>query len=113
MKILIIEDEIAAYNNLKRLVKNCYDNSLIIIKWLTSISDSLEWFSLNKEPDLLLIDIHLSDGLVFELLERIEIQCPIVFTTAYDTYSLKAFNYNTSNYLLKPISQNRFDQMIV
>jgi len=112
MKIVVVEDEIAAYNNIERLVRNFKGESLSIIAWLKSIEEVEKWFMLNSEPDLLLLDIQLSDGLVFELFANLEINCPIVFTTAFDHYAIKAFDYNALSYLLKPISQTQFDDMI-
>ncbi|MDM8173651.1 LytTR family DNA-binding domain-containing protein [Olivibacter sp. 47] len=112
MKVVVIEDEIAAYNNIERLVRNSREESLLIIAWIKSVEEAQEWLANNDEPDLLLMDIQLSDGLVFELFESIQLNCPVVFTTAFDSYALKAFDYNALSYLLKPISQIQFDNMV-
>ncbi len=112
MKIVVVEDEVAAYNNIERLVRNSKIEPITVIAWLKSIEETEKWLIINGEPDLLLLDIQLSDGLVFELFVNMEINCSIVFTTAFDHYAIKAFDYNALSYLLKPISQSQFDEMI-
>lgn len=105
MKTLIIEDEKAAARNLKNLLaQNAPD--LEIIGVLEGIADTLEWFKNNDMPELIFLDIHLSDGSSFEIFDHIKITCPIIFTTAYDEYALKAFKVNSVDYLLKPIRAN-------
>ena len=75
-----------------------------VIATLESIVETIEWFNSNLHPDLLFLDIHLADGSAFEIFDRIKIHCPVIFTTAYDEYALKAFKVNSIDYLLKPIS---------
>lgn len=105
MKTLIIEDEKAAVRNLKNLLaQNAPD--LEIIGVLEGIADTIEWFRNNGMPELIFLDIHLSDGSSFEIFDHIKITCPIIFTTAYDEYALKAFKVNSIDYLLKPIRAN-------
>jgi two-component system response regulator LytT len=73
---------------------------------LHSVEESVEWFSNNEHPDLIFLDIQLSDGLSFEIFEKIEVKSAIIFTTAYDEYALKAFKLNSIDYLLKPIDED-------
>lgn len=105
MNALIIEDEKAAVRNLKALL--CDEAPDIeIIAVLDSITESLEWFRANPMPELIFLDIHLADGSSFEIFEHVDITCPIIFTTAYDEYALRAFKVNSIDYLLKPIGQS-------
>jgi DNA-binding LytR/AlgR family response regulator len=101
MKALIIEDEILASKHLKSVLEEV--GNMEITGVLESISETLEWFIENRQPDILFLDIHLADGSAFEIFKHIKITCPIIFTTAYDEYALKAFKVNSIDYLLKPI----------
>lgn len=101
MKALIIEDEIPASRHLKQVLKEFDDIS--VIGTLESITETIEWFGKNPQPDIVFMDIHLADGPAFEIFRHINITCPIIFTTAYDEYALKAFKVNSIDYLLKPI----------
>jgi two-component system LytT family response regulator len=101
MRALIIEDEIFASKHLQQVLDDVGDISVIAI--LESITETIEWFRKNPQPDIVFLDIHLSDGSAFEIFNHIKINCPIVFTTAYDEYALKAFKVNSIDYLLKPI----------
>lgn len=103
MKVVIIEDEKPAARLLKRKVEslNCK-----VITVLSSVNESIEWFLTNEHPNLVLVDIQLSDGLSFEIFEQLTINSSIIFTTAYDEYALKAFKLNSIDYLLKPIDEN-------
>ncbi len=103
MKTLIIEDENAALRNLKAVIAEV-DADIEIVGETDSIVDSIAWLKENEEPDLVFMDIHLADGSAFEIFEHVDIHCPIIFTTAYDEYALKAFNVHSIAYLLKPIS---------
>lgn len=101
-KILIIEDELPAYQRLfKQIVQ--WQADAIIYKQIYSIASAIDWFQKNKMPDLLFMDVHLSDGNSFEIFNVINITAPIIFTTAYDQYAIEAFKYNSLHYLLKPI----------
>lgn len=102
MKALIIEDEPHAQEELKRLIKKA-DPSIKILAALGTVEDSIAWFEANDEPDIIFMDIQLSDGLSFDIFETIEIHSPIIFTTAYDEYAIRAFEQNSIDYLLKPI----------
>lgn len=102
MKVLIIEDERAAVRSLTNILAQV-DSSIEVVDVLEGIDDTVEWFGSNPMPDIVFMDIHLSDGSSFELFDRISITCPIIFTTAYDEYALRAFKVNSIDYLLKPI----------
>jgi two-component system LytT family response regulator len=104
MKALLIEDEILASKHLRQVLDEVGD--LTVIAVLESIRESIAWFEKNPLPDILFMDIHLSDGSAFEIFKHVKISCPIIFTTAYDEYALKAFKVNSIDYLLKPIEAN-------
>jgi two-component system LytT family response regulator len=101
MNILILEDELPASSRLQKLVRQIEPDSKISA--LDSIAAAEEWFAANPMPALVLMDIHLADGSAFELLKRVSITAPIIFTTAYDQYAIEAFKSNSIDYLLKPI----------
>jgi two-component system response regulator LytT len=101
MKALIIEDEGLAAKHLQYVLDEVGNISVITV--IESISESIEWLESNPLPDLIFMDIHLADGSAFEIFRHVEITCPIIFTTAYDEYALKAFKVNSIDYLLKPI----------
>lgn len=101
MNAVIIEDEILASKLLRQVLDEVGDISVITV--LESIAESVEWFGKNHAPDIVFMDIHLADGLAFEIFRHVKISCPVVFTTAYDDYALKAFKVNSIDYLLKPI----------
>jgi DNA-binding LytR/AlgR family response regulator len=101
MKALIIEDEILASKHLQQVLDEVGDISVFTV--LESITETIEWLRKNPSPDIVFMDIHLSDGSAFEIFKHINITCPIIFTTAYDEYALKAFKVNSIDYLLKPI----------
>ena len=105
MKAVIIEDEKIAADLLKNLIYQL-DEDIEVITTLQTVEDSIEWLSNNQHPDILFVDIHLADGSSFSIFEKIEVKCPIVFTTAYDEYALKAFEVNSIDYLLKPINKD-------
>jgi len=111
MKAVIVEDELIAAQNLQRLI-NQVDKDIEVIAVLQSVEESIEWFMLHPLPDLVFMDIHLADGSSFSIFEKVEISCPIIFTTAYDEYALKAFEVNSIDYLLKPISLKNFERAI-
>ncbi|WP_343765377.1 LytTR family DNA-binding domain-containing protein [Gangjinia marincola] len=100
MNTIIIEDEKPSARRLKRLVEEL---GAEVTTMLHSVKESIEWFSKNTHPDLIFLDIQLSDGLSFEIFDEIDIKSAIIFTTAYDEYALKAFKLNSIDYLLKPI----------
>lgn len=105
MKALIIEDEVLAAQSLQKLITEVAPDTEIIAT-LQSIEESVAWFDENPMPDLVFMDIHLADGSSFAIFEQVQITCPIIFTTAYDEYALKAFEVSSIDYLLKPINRN-------
>jgi len=105
MKALIIEDEVLAAQSLQKLITEVAPDTEVIAT-LQSIEESVAWFDENPMPDLVFMDIHLADGSSFVIFEQVQITCPIIFTTAYDEYALKAFEVSSIDYLLKPINRN-------
>jgi len=103
MNIIIIEDEKPAARLLQRKVEKL---GLKVNTLLHSVEESVDWFSKNEHPDLIFLDIQLSDGLSFEIFEKVDIKSAVIFTTAYDEYALKAFKLNSIDYLLKPIDED-------
>lgn len=100
MNVIIIEDEKPAARRLNRML---LEIGIEAKTMLHSVEESINWFQQNKHPDLIFLDIQLSDGLSFEIFEEIEVKSAIIFTTAYDEYALKAFKLNSIDYLLKPL----------
>ena len=111
MKVVIVEDEVAASENLAFMLKNI-DNSIEILSVLDSVKASIAYFSKNHEAELIFMDIHLADGLSFEIFDSVKIEIPIVFTTAYDQYALQAFKVNSIDYLLKPIDEDELAESL-
>lgn len=111
MKAIIIEDEIVAAQNLQRLIEQIEPKAEIKAT-LKSVEESIAWFSTHPLPDLVFMDIHLSDGSSFTIFDKISIDCPIIFTTAYDKYALNAFKVNGIDYLLKPIDKNELERAL-
>lgn len=109
MKALIIEDEVMAAKTLKKLLVEV-SPGIEIVGILESIEDSVEWIANHPMPDLMFMDIHLADGSSFAIFEQVTITCPVIFTTAYDEYALKAFEVNSIDYLLKPISKDALER---
>lgn len=102
MKTIIIEDEKPAA---RYLVKLLQEEGFEPIAMLNSVKESIEWFKENEEPELIFLDIQLGDGISFEIFEQVQPKSSIIFTTAYDEYALKAFKFNSIDYLLKPINK--------
>ena len=111
MRILIIEDEQVASDQLKTMLQEI-DPHFQIQGPLDSIEDSVDWFIKNKMPDLVLMDIHLADGLSFQIFEKTPITSPVIFTTAYDQYAIRAFKTKSVDYLLKPIKLSELRRAI-
>ena len=105
MNVLILEDEILSAQRAKTLLHE-YDPTISVMETIDSVEDATEWLSCNPEPDLMLVDIHLSDGLSFDLFKKIQVKSPIIFTTAYDQYAIQAFKMNSIDYLLKPLDKS-------
>lgn len=106
MRIIIIEDEKPAARLLQRKVEKL---GLQVETMLNSVEEAFQWFNSNQHPDLIFLDIQLSDGLSFEIFEKIEIKSAVIFTTAFDEYALRAFKLNSIDYLLKPIDEEELE----
>jgi len=104
MKTVIIEDEALAAERLEELIREIRPDADIMAK-LDSVKHSIRWLQ-NHHPELIFLVIKLSDGLSFEIFKRIELNVPVIFTTAYDEYAIKAFELNSIDYLLKPVRKN-------
>ena len=103
MRVIIIEDEeLAAWGLLTKLPR--VDPAIQVVATLDSVKSAVAWLENNAMPDLAFFDIQLADGLSFEIFDRVNVTCPVIFTTAYDAYALKAFKVNSVDYLLKPVS---------
>jgi two-component system, LytTR family, response regulator LytT len=102
MRVLIVEDETAACENLVEILGEI-DPEIEIAGYAESITQTIKWLKSNEMPDLILMDIHLSDGSAFSIFNKIKIETPIIFTTAYDEYAIEAFKVNSIDYLLKPL----------
>lgn len=111
MKVLIVEDERLAAQKLIRLLGEI-DGSIQVVDILKSVEEAVNWFLKNTAPDLIFMDIQLEDGLCFEIFENCRINTPVVFTTAYDEYVLKAFKVNSVDYLLKPVALGDLENAI-
>jgi two-component system, LytTR family, response regulator LytT len=104
MKVVIVEDEILAAERLKTLL-NDYDASIEVMACLESIEETVQYLKQSAHPDVLLLDIHLSDGHSFEIFKQVNYNRPVIFTTAYDQYALEAFKIFSIDYILKPVTQ--------
>jgi two-component system LytT family response regulator len=111
MKVLIVEDERPASENLVEELQ-AIDDNINVVAGCNSVDETVRWLSRNPQPDLILMDIQLSDGLSFNIFKACEITCPVIFTTAYDKYLSQAFEYSSIDYLLKPISQDKLKNAI-
>jgi len=107
MNVLIIEDEAPAVRRLLKVLRECDPDVHVLEEdGIDSVRRAVEWFRTHPAPDLVLMDIQLSDGNSFEIFDHIRIDAPVIFTTAYDEYALSAFKVNSIDYLLKPIEEN-------
>jgi DNA-binding LytR/AlgR family response regulator len=111
MNCLIVEDEKVAAERLTGLIKK-YNPSVDITEIVQSVKKAVQWLNTHQAPDLIFMDIQLSDGLSFEIFEQTIIKTPVIFTTAYDEYALKAFKVNSIDYLLKPIDHGELKNAI-
>jgi len=109
MKVIIIEDEKPSARRLQRMLENLNVKAETL---LHSVEESIEWFQNQEHPDLIFLDIQLSDGLSFEIFESVDIKSAVIFTTAYDEYALQAFKLNSIDYLLKPIDEADLEKAI-
>ena len=111
MTTIIIEDEQIAVQNLTRLISDVAPD-ITVQGVLQSVEETIEYFSRPVDIDLVFMDIHLADGLAFNIFDSVTITCPIIFTTAYDQYALEAFKVNSIDYLLKPIDKDELARAI-
>ena len=111
MDVIIIEDERRAANMLERLIGEV-DPSITIVAKLESVRESVDFLRKNRDISLIFSDIQLGDGLSFEIFEKTELTCPIIFTTAYDQYAIRAFKANGIDYLLKPVKSDDLEKAI-
>jgi DNA-binding LytR/AlgR family response regulator len=109
MKVIIIEDEKPSARRLQRMLSSLDVEAATM---LHSVEESIAWFKTNTHPDLIFLDIQLSDGLSFEIFEAIDIKSAVIFTTAYDEYALQAFKLNSIDYLLKPIDDEELERAV-
>ena len=109
MKVIIIEDEKPSARRLKRMLESI---DITTETMLHSVEEAIQWFNTNAHPDLIFLDIQLSDGLSFEIFDQVEVKSAIIFTTAYDEYALQAFKLNSIDYLLKPIDEEDLEAAV-
>lgn len=107
MKILIVEDEMLTAERLAAMIHR-YDPSYQILASLPSVEETIDWLKENQAPDLIFMDIHLEDDDCFQIFEKINLNIPIIFTTAFDEYMVKAFKVNSIDYLMKPLNYDEF-----
>ncbi len=111
MKVLIIEDEQPAARQLTKLLQK-HDATITIIEVIDSVEASVKWLQTFPMPDAVFMDIQIADGLSFDIFNHFDITCPVVFTTAFDQYAIKAFKVNAVDYLLKPIDEDELQAVI-
>ncbi len=111
MKVLIIEDERLAQDKLEAML-NLLDPSIVVLAKLSSVKDTLQWLAENHQPDVAFVDIQLSDDHSFEIFKKLPVQFPVVFTTAFDKYLLESFEFNSIDYLLKPITEEKLKRSL-
>jgi DNA-binding LytR/AlgR family response regulator len=111
MKALIIEDEKLIARELMNKI-TAVDSNIQILEIIPSLKAARKWFLNNEEPDLIFMDIQLSDGLSFDIFKSVSLTCPIIFITAYDQYAIRAFKLNGIDYLLKPVNDNELKAAI-
>jgi len=111
ISVLIIEDEPHAQIEMKRLLANS-SHEIHVIDCIDTVEDAINWINNNPEPDIMFFDIQLSDGLSFEIFNHVKTKAPIIFTTAFDEYAIKAFKVNSIDYLLKPVKQHELNSAL-
>ncbi|HXB35874.1 MAG TPA: LytTR family DNA-binding domain-containing protein [Puia sp.] len=111
MKVLIVEDEQPAFFNLAEEL-HVIDEKIDVVAGCSSVEETVRWLNENPHPDLILMDVQLSDGLSFSIFKNCKITCPVIFTTAYNEYLTEAFRFNSIDYLLKPISASSLHNAI-
>jgi two-component system, LytTR family, response regulator LytT len=111
MKVLIIEDELPAARQLTKMLAQA-DDTIKVIEVIDSVEASIKWLNTFPTPDAVFMDIQIADGLSFDIFNHVEIPCPVVFTTAFDQYAIKAFKVNAVDYLLKPIDEDELNDVL-
>lgn len=111
MQVLIVEDEKPAARHLTALLQK-HDPDIEVLAQLDTVKKAVAWFSENRPPDLVFLDIQLADGLSFGIFEQVSVVSPVIFTTAYDQYAVQAFRVNSVDYLLKPIGPDELAQAL-
>jgi DNA-binding LytR/AlgR family response regulator len=111
MRVIIIEDEIPAANRLAKMLQSITDE-MDIVKKIDSIESAVKYLGSAEDIDLIFMDIQLADGLSFDIFEQTPVKAPVIFTTAFDQYTLKAFKVNSIDYLLKPIDEKELGQAV-
>lgn len=111
MRILIIEDEIPAANRLAKMMQSITDE-LDVVKKIDSVESAVKFLTSAEDLDLIFMDIQLADGLSFDIFQQTKVKAPVIFTTAFDQYTLKAFKVNSIDYLLKPIDEKELEQAV-
>jgi DNA-binding LytR/AlgR family response regulator len=111
MKIAIIEDEPQAAKRLESLVEELIQEAIVVAR-MDTVKKAVQYFRIGPQPDLVLMDIQLADGISFDIFNQCEVACPVIFTTAYDEYALKAFKVNSIDYILKPIDKEELRQAL-
>jgi len=111
MNVIILEDESRAANYLERLIHKTAPEMKVVAK-LEAVRDAVPFLSAHTEIDLIFADVQLADGLSFEIFSKVQVKCPIIFTTAYDHYAIEAFKTNGIDYLLKPVEEERLKKAI-
>ena len=111
MKVLIIEDELPARAKLEAMLQEL-DSSIIVVGKIGSVKETIAWLSAHAEPDLAFVDIQLSDDHSFEIFKKVSCNFPIIFTTAYDKYIMESFEFNSIDYLLKPITAEKLNRSL-
>lgn len=111
MDIIIIEDEELAAIRLESMIMKI-DPTIRVLAKLESVEESVAWLNNNEDPDLIFLDIHLEDGLSFSIFDQVQVKSPIIFTTAFDEYAIKAFRLKSVDYLLKPVTLEELERSI-
>lgn len=111
MKVIIIEDELLAQAKLEAML-NSLDKSIEVLAKINSVQEALRWISTHPSPDLAFVDIQLSDDHSFEIFRKLPVNFPVIFTTAYDKYLLESFEFNSVDYLLKPITEEKLKRSL-
>jgi len=112
MKVIIVEDELPNYRLLKGMVEKLRPD-WEIVEWFESVKSTVAWLEKNAAPDLIFMDIQLTDGISFSIFDQVKVESMVIFTTAYDEYALRAFQVNSIDYLLKPIKKEKLTTAIM